>query len=373
MRHRTVTISGRPARRSPSPAGRSAGSPPPPAPAHRRPLGQAVPHPTSPRGPSSTRSPRRSSLPESYFAGLPRGHARQAGPPGGGPGRGRPRRCTGPSGTYFVTADIRPLGETDGIAFCRALPERAGVVAIPHGRLLPPPRQEDAPSVRCRRRRGHRGGRPGGGGSPSQAAHSLIDQGLSGGFLNRLVSRRSHGHGGGGSHEAANGRGCSRSYRKPAAADVGRHRKVISGRLRWSDPAGGAVPRAPIVPPCSRASLPAVRQGARRRYGRAALRPADPLAVRRARPARLLSSGATAPACCPRRGGRSGRRRADDQHGLHGSGPGWSSVLTGVWPDRHGVTGNDFTGADYLRYPDFLTRATTLRPGLRDRGGGVLG
>jgi N-succinyldiaminopimelate aminotransferase len=36
-----------------------------------------------------------------------------------------------PSGTYFVTTDIRPLGETDGMAFCRALPERAGVVAIP--------------------------------------------------------------------------------------------------------------------------------------------------------------------------------------------------------------------------------------------------
>jgi N-succinyldiaminopimelate aminotransferase len=36
-----------------------------------------------------------------------------------------------PAGTYFVTADIRPLGETDGMAFCRALPERCGVVAIP--------------------------------------------------------------------------------------------------------------------------------------------------------------------------------------------------------------------------------------------------
>ncbi|WP_405959929.1 alkaline phosphatase family protein [Streptomyces sp. NBC_00024] len=47
------------------------------------------------------------------------------------------------------------------------------------------------------------------------------------------------------------------------------------------------------------------------------------------------------------------------------SGPGWSSVLTGVWPDRHGVTGNDFTGADYARHPDFLTRAVTARPGLR--------
>ena len=37
-----------------------------------------------------------------------------------------------PTGTYFVTADIRPLGESDGLAFCRALPERAGVVAIPN-------------------------------------------------------------------------------------------------------------------------------------------------------------------------------------------------------------------------------------------------
>ncbi|MFF4359524.1 alkaline phosphatase family protein [Streptomyces sp. NPDC001604] len=45
------------------------------------------------------------------------------------------------------------------------------------------------------------------------------------------------------------------------------------------------------------------------------------------------------------------------------SGPGWSSILTGVWPDRHGVRGNDFVGADYARYPDFLTRATTA--GLR--------
>nr|WP_221376826.1 pyridoxal phosphate-dependent aminotransferase [Actinoplanes polyasparticus] len=34
-------------------------------------------------------------------------------------------------GTYFVTADIRPLGGTDGIEFCRELPERCGVVAVP--------------------------------------------------------------------------------------------------------------------------------------------------------------------------------------------------------------------------------------------------
>jgi N-succinyldiaminopimelate aminotransferase len=34
-------------------------------------------------------------------------------------------------GTYFVTADIRPLGGTDGITFCRELPGRCGVVAVP--------------------------------------------------------------------------------------------------------------------------------------------------------------------------------------------------------------------------------------------------
>lgn len=34
-------------------------------------------------------------------------------------------------GTYFLTADITPLGETDGVAFCLDLPERAGVVAVP--------------------------------------------------------------------------------------------------------------------------------------------------------------------------------------------------------------------------------------------------
>jgi N-succinyldiaminopimelate aminotransferase len=34
-------------------------------------------------------------------------------------------------GTYFVTVDIRSLGETDGLAFCRSLPDRCGVVGIP--------------------------------------------------------------------------------------------------------------------------------------------------------------------------------------------------------------------------------------------------
>ncbi|HEY0615995.1 MAG TPA: pyridoxal phosphate-dependent aminotransferase [Kribbella sp.] len=37
-----------------------------------------------------------------------------------------------PQGTYFVTTDVRPLGYTDGVEFCRMLPEKTGVVAIPH-------------------------------------------------------------------------------------------------------------------------------------------------------------------------------------------------------------------------------------------------
>jgi N-succinyldiaminopimelate aminotransferase len=37
-----------------------------------------------------------------------------------------------PAGTYFATTDVRPLGWTDGLEFCRALPQRCGVVAVPH-------------------------------------------------------------------------------------------------------------------------------------------------------------------------------------------------------------------------------------------------
>ena len=36
-----------------------------------------------------------------------------------------------PDGTYFVIADAASVGATDGLAFCRELPRRAGVVAIP--------------------------------------------------------------------------------------------------------------------------------------------------------------------------------------------------------------------------------------------------
>jgi N-succinyldiaminopimelate aminotransferase len=36
-----------------------------------------------------------------------------------------------PGGTYYVVADITPLGFDDDLAFCRMLPEKAGVAAIP--------------------------------------------------------------------------------------------------------------------------------------------------------------------------------------------------------------------------------------------------
>ncbi|MGW7078776.1 pyridoxal phosphate-dependent aminotransferase [Streptomyces sp. NPDC054866] len=52
-----------------------------------------------------------------------------------------------PQGTYFVTTDIRPLGESDGFAFCRALPERVGVVAIPNA-VFYDHREAGAPFVR---------------------------------------------------------------------------------------------------------------------------------------------------------------------------------------------------------------------------------
>ncbi|MGW3493883.1 pyridoxal phosphate-dependent aminotransferase [Streptomyces sp. NPDC001020] len=58
-----------------------------------------------------------------------------------------------PAGTYFITTDIRPLGESDGFAFCRALPERAGVVAIPNA-VFYDHRETGAPFVRfafCKR------------------------------------------------------------------------------------------------------------------------------------------------------------------------------------------------------------------------------
>ncbi|MBE7162294.1 MAG: alkaline phosphatase family protein [Williamsia herbipolensis] len=47
------------------------------------------------------------------------------------------------------------------------------------------------------------------------------------------------------------------------------------------------------------------------------------------------------------------------------SGPGWATNLTGVWPDKHGVTSNSWvTGTDLSRFPDFLTRLERADPSL---------
>jgi hypothetical protein len=46
------------------------------------------------------------------------------------------------------------------------------------------------------------------------------------------------------------------------------------------------------------------------------------------------------------------------------SGPGWASMLTGVWPEKHGVTSNKFEVKRFDAYPDFLTRIESVRPEL---------
>ena len=69
-------------------------------------------------------------MPDAYFTGISTGLRVQ-----------RDLLCAGladagfavypPEGTYFVTTDIRPLSDADGVQFCRDLPRQAGVVAIP--------------------------------------------------------------------------------------------------------------------------------------------------------------------------------------------------------------------------------------------------
>jgi hypothetical protein len=44
------------------------------------------------------------------------------------------------------------------------------------------------------------------------------------------------------------------------------------------------------------------------------------------------------------------------------SGPAWSSLLTGVWPHKHGVHDNTFEGADFGRFPHFFARLKERRP-----------
>ncbi|MCX5104787.1 alkaline phosphatase family protein [Streptomyces sp. NBC_00264] len=44
------------------------------------------------------------------------------------------------------------------------------------------------------------------------------------------------------------------------------------------------------------------------------------------------------------------------------SGAGWSSIATGVWPDKHNVKDNNFTAPNYGEYPDYATRLETADP-----------
>ncbi len=44
------------------------------------------------------------------------------------------------------------------------------------------------------------------------------------------------------------------------------------------------------------------------------------------------------------------------------SGPGWSSILIGVWADKHGVNGNEFTAPNYDKFPHFFERVKEVRP-----------
>lgn len=47
------------------------------------------------------------------------------------------------------------------------------------------------------------------------------------------------------------------------------------------------------------------------------------------------------------------------------SGPGWSSILTGVWADKHGVMNNSFRGRNYEAYPHFFARLKQARPAVK--------
>lgn len=44
------------------------------------------------------------------------------------------------------------------------------------------------------------------------------------------------------------------------------------------------------------------------------------------------------------------------------SGPGWSTIATGVWPDKHNVVDNNFTAPKFDTYPDYLTRIEAAQP-----------
>ncbi|MFI1226333.1 MULTISPECIES: alkaline phosphatase family protein [unclassified Streptomyces] len=46
------------------------------------------------------------------------------------------------------------------------------------------------------------------------------------------------------------------------------------------------------------------------------------------------------------------------------SGCGWSTISTGVWPDKHNVKDNSFSGSRFDAYPGLMARLAQLKPGL---------
>ncbi|MET9860785.1 pyridoxal phosphate-dependent aminotransferase [Streptomyces smyrnaeus] len=85
-------------------------------------------------------------LPDSYYTALREGLRTRRDLLAGGL-REAGFKVFDPAGTYFITTDIRPLGADDGVAFCLALPERAGVVAVPT-QVFYDHAEEGAPYVR---------------------------------------------------------------------------------------------------------------------------------------------------------------------------------------------------------------------------------
>ena len=76
----------------------------------------------------------------------------------------------------------------------------------------------------------------------------------------------------------------------------------------------------------------------------------------------VLRGGSDPELRCPGRSGhlqRTGRTARPTV-----SGPCWSSILTGVWPEKHGVLSNDFSSNRVRQFPDFLTRIESVRPEL---------
>jgi N-succinyldiaminopimelate aminotransferase len=85
-------------------------------------------------------------LPDAYFQDAAETLARRCGLLSAGL-RSAGLEVSRPDGGYFVVADTAPLGEPDAVAFCRELPARAGVVAIPLTAFIRPEHHDGSRSL----------------------------------------------------------------------------------------------------------------------------------------------------------------------------------------------------------------------------------